>query len=258
MKKTLFSLLVVATSLLASCANPVASSSSNPAPSTGYSVNISTGASPSTSTSSALSSARSLFSDSNVSTVSVSVLNSSTFASLGTATLSRNTTNSNFSGTFTVSASGSALVYVFGKNSSGSVIWFGSTSTTIQSTGTTSITVPTVAALEVTGVNGTIYITNMVSNGFTVSYIPSVIYSTAPALYASVGGNSAGLVTASSALSYSGTTGVYSVSAGTSSSWTTGAQIWVDVLLTPSSGPQVNVPQGTLGQNSTYGSFIYP
>ncbi len=253
MKKSFFALLI-AGGLLASCANPVSSSQQTaPVSNSGYSLSVST--SPGLSSSS--SPARSLYSDSNVSTVTVEVYNTS-YTSLGSATLTRNTTNSNFAGTFTVSASGSALVYVFGKNSSGSVIWLGSTATTIQSSGTTSITVPTVAAIEATGTNGTVYMTNFTSNSFTVSYIPTQAFTTAPSLYASVGNNSTGLATSSSALSYSSTTGFWSVSAGTSASWTTGAQIWVDVLITPTSGPQVNVPQGSLATGSTWASFIYP
>ncbi|NNM54604.1 MAG: hypothetical protein HKM05_07785 [Spirochaetales bacterium] len=253
MKKSFFALLITG-SLLASCANPVVSSQqAAPVSNAGYSLSVSTGPSLSSST----LPSRSLYADSNVSTVTVEVYNTS-YTSLGSATLARNTTNSNFAGTFSVSASGSALVYVFGKNSSGSVIWLGSTSTTIQSTGTTSITVPTVAALEATGANGTVYITNLTSNGFTVSYLPTQAYTTAPALYASVGNNSAGLQVSNSALTYSSTTGFWSVSAGTSSSWVSGAQIWIDVLLTPASGPQVNVPQGSLSTGSTWASFIYP
>ncbi len=253
MKKSFFALLI-ASSLLASCANPASSSQQfHPVSSSGYSLSVSTGPG----LSSSGSTARSLYSDSNVSTVTVEVYNTS-YTSLGSGTLTRNTTNSNFAGTLSVNATGSALVYVFGKNSSSSVIWLGSTATTIQSSGTNSITVPTVAAIEATGANGTVYMTNFTGNGFTVSYLPTQAFNTAPALYASVGNNSAGLATSSSALSYSATTGFWSVSAGTSASWTTGAQIWVDILLTPTSGSQLNVPQGTLSTGSTWASFIYP
>ncbi|NNM54294.1 MAG: hypothetical protein HKM05_06180, partial [Spirochaetales bacterium] len=110
---------------------------------------------------------------------------------------------------------------------------------------------PTPGNLTVSGVNGTLTLTNMTAGNLTVSYAPSAAISSA-FLYVSQG-NGTGLVVANSAMT--NTNGNWSATC-TNATFVAGAQIYVDVLVT-ANGVQTNVPQGTLSNVTSWASFTY-
>ncbi len=110
---------------------------------------------------------------------------------------------------------------------------------------------PTPGNLTVSGVNGTLTLTNMTGSNLTVSYASSSAISSA-FLYVSQG-NGTGLVVANSAMT--NTNGTWSATCN-NATFVAGAQIYVDVLVT-ANGVQTNVPQGSLSNVTSWGSFTY-
>jgi len=102
-----------------------------------------------------------------------------------------------------------------------------------------------------TGPNGSVTVTNMSGHAVTLSYTPGAAIISAN-LYASAG-NSAGLALANQSMTNSGGTWSWTFE---SDSYTGGVKICFDILINKD-GVEINVPQGALGNMTTWASFTY-
>lgn len=107
------------------------------------------------------------------------------------------------------------------------------------------------APLTLTGPNGTLQVSGMTGTSLTVSYTPASPVSQAR-IYLSPG-DAPGLVVASQPMANSGGSWTFTYS---HPSYVDGAKIYVDVLASTPTG-EVNVPQGILGDSTTWASFTY-
>lgn len=107
------------------------------------------------------------------------------------------------------------------------------------------------SALTLAGPNGTLTVTGMTGTNVTVSYVPASSVDQAR-IYLSPG-DATGLVVASQPMAFSGGAWTFSYS---HPSYVAGAKIYVDVLTSSSAG-EINVPQGILGDITTWASFSY-
>lgn len=104
---------------------------------------------------------------------------------------------------------------------------------------------------DLTGPNGTVTVSGMTNASLTVTYTAAMPVDVAR-IYISPG-NAGGLVFAAQAMNRSGNTWTFT---GSHPSWVPGAKIYLDVLTNSSAGEK-NVPQGTLGDMTSWASFNY-
>lgn len=109
------------------------------------------------------------------------------------------------------------------------------------------------SSVLVSGSNGSVTISNMSNNNLTISYRPEQNTSIDIAKVYITEGDGIGLVTASSNMSFSNGEWTYSYNHPT---FTDGAKISFDIL-TISSGIETNIPQGILGDVTSWASFVY-
>jgi uncharacterized repeat protein (TIGR02543 family) len=105
--------------------------------------------------------------------------------------------------------------------------------------------------LTLTGPNGTIFISDMLDNSLKVSYTPDSSINSARLFLSQ--GNGTGLVLASQTMTNQGGTYSYTFS---HTSFTEGVKIYVDVLQNSNTG-ELNVPQGTLANTTSWAFFEY-
>lgn len=105
--------------------------------------------------------------------------------------------------------------------------------------------------LEVSGPNGTIYITEMSNNSLTVTYTPDSDITSAR-LFVSEG-NGIGLVLASQQMDNQAGSYTYTYSHPT---FVDDAKIYINILQNQN-GIETNIPQGELSNTSSWGNFIY-
>ncbi len=107
------------------------------------------------------------------------------------------------------------------------------------------------ASVDVSGPNGTVTVSGMTNTSLTVTYTAATPVDVAR-IYISPG-NAGGLVFAAQAMNKSGNTWTFT---GSHPSWVPGAKIYLDVLTTSAAGEK-NVPQGSLGDMTSWASFNY-